>query len=95
MYSLKVSENNKQSKVRVKGIKKSYVKKHVRHQQFLDTLQTKMKTQSCFHTFRSKNHMLQTVEINKACLNVLDDKRYILEDGVKTLAYGHYSIPRE
>jgi len=35
------------------------------------------------------------VEINKACLNVFDDKRYILEDGVKTLAYGHCSIPRE
>ena len=95
MYSLDVPNEKKESKIRAKGIKKSYIKKHVRHQQFLDVLHTKMPTQSRFRTFRSKNHTLQTVEINKTCLNAFDDKRYILQDGIHTLAYGHCSIPHE
>jgi len=32
------------------------------------------------------------MEINKSCLSAFDDKRYILDDGVHTLAYGHESI---
>ena len=95
MYSLNVPENNKQSKIRAKGIKKSYIKKNVRHQQFLKVLRHQRPTKSQFCAFRSTNHVLQTLEINKTCLNAFDDKRYILEDGVKTLAYGHCSIPRE
>jgi len=90
MYSLHVP--NKQTKIREKGIKKSYIKKHVRHQQFLHVLQTKQITKSQFRTFRSKNHTVQTVEINKTCLNAFDDKRYILDDGIATLAYGHCRI---
>jgi len=95
MYSLHVPNLNKHSKMRAKGIKKSYVKKHVRHQQFLDVLQTRNSTLSRFRTFQSKNHVLQTVEITKSCLNAFDDKRYILDDGVTTLAYGHCKIGRE
>jgi len=90
MYSLHVT--NKQTKIRAKGIKKFYIKKHVRHQQFLDVLQTKQIIKSQFRTFRSKNHTVQTVEINKTCLNSFDDKRYILDDGIATLAYGHCQI---
>jgi len=33
-------------------------------------------------------------EINKSCLSAFDDKRYILNDGVHILAYGHESIAR-
>ena len=68
IYSLNVPNQKKQSKIRAKGIKRSYVKKHVRHQQFLDVLKTQKSTQSHFRTFRSKNHTLQTVEISKTCL---------------------------
>jgi len=92
MYSLLVPDNPKGSKIRIKGIKKSYVKK-VCHDQFLAVLKTLMPTPSTFRTFQSKNHVLRTVEINKTCLNAFGDKRYILEDSVGTLAYGHYMIP--
>jgi len=35
------------------------------------------------------------VEIKKRCLNAFDDKRYILEDGVSTPAYGHKNLRRQ
>ena len=92
MYSLLVPDNPKECKIRAKGIKKSYVKKKVRHDQFLNVLKTLKPTPSTFRSFRSVNHVLRTVEINKTCLNAFDDKRYILNDGVGTLAYGHFRI---
>jgi len=92
MYSLKVPKDKKQSKIKVKGVKKSYTKKNVSHEQFLHVLRDQKSTYSRFRTFRSRNHRLQTVEIKKRCLNAFDDKRYIQNDGVRTLAYGHYRL---
>jgi len=92
MYSLLVPDNPKELKIRVKGIKKSYVKKKGRHDQFLNVLKTLKPTPSTFRSFQSVNHVLRTVEINKTCLNAFNDKRYILNDGVGTVAYGHYRI---
>ena len=40
----------------------------------------------------SKNHNPSTYEINKRSLSCFDDKRYILKNGIKTLAYGHKDI---
>ena len=65
LYSLHVPNHDRHSKRRAKGIKKSYVQKHMRHQQFLDVLQTRNPTLSCFRQFQSKNHVIRTVEITK------------------------------
>ena len=40
------------------------------------------------------NHRMYTYEINKVSLSAFDDKRYILADGINTLAYGHKDIPK-
>ena len=37
----------------------------------------------------SKKHKLGTYEINKISLSCFDDKRYVLDDGIYTLAYFH------
>ena len=38
---------------------------------------------------KPKNHNLITYETNKISLWSFDDKRYILQNGTNTLAYGH------
>ena len=40
------------------------------------------------------NHRMYTYESNKIFLSAFDDKRYILDDGINTLAYGHKDIPK-
>ena len=41
---------------------------------------------------RSKKHNLQIINVNKLGLSGFDDKRYILDSGIDTLAFGHYRI---
>ena len=43
---------------------------------------------------KSFNHKTYTQEINKTSLSCFDDKRYIKDDGINTLAYGHKDIPK-
>ena len=93
MYSLHVPSAPSKSQKKAKGIKKHFVKKHVRHQQFVDVLRRVTEhTTSKFRCFRSTKHVINTVEMSKLCLCAFDDKRYILDDGIRTLAYGHYSL---
>jgi len=93
MYSLKISDHDK-PKITAKGIKKSFASKHVTHDQFLKTLETKEQTLARFRNFRSSNHTIETLEISKICLAAFDDKRYIKDDGISSWAYGHKDIPR-
>ena len=41
---------------------------------------------------KSKNHNIGTYESNKTSLSCYDDKQYILNDGINTLACGHKFI---
>jgi len=93
MYSLNVPGDPRRSFKKAKGIQKHYVKKEVNHRQFLDVLRRDRKdTRSEFRNFKSTNHVINTLEINKLCLCAFDDKRYILNDGIRTLASGHYLL---
>ena len=50
------------------------------------------KIPATFKNFQSRNHVVKTVEVVKTALSAFDDKRFVLDRGVKTLAYGHYRI---
>lgn len=41
-------------------------------------------------TFRSFNHKIYTIVLNKTSLSSFDDKIHILDDGIHTLALGHF-----
>ena len=40
--------------------------------------------------FRSERHEIYSIKLNKIELSPYDEKRYILNDGMSTFAYGHY-----
>ena len=44
---------------------------------------------------QSKSHKIGTYELNKTSLSGFDDKRYILDNGINTLAYGHKDIVKQ
>ena len=41
---------------------------------------------------QSNLHEIDTYDINKISLSRFDDKRYVLDDGINTLAYFHKDI---
>ena len=43
---------------------------------------------------RIKNHQLMTMQQEKIGLSSIDTKKYLLDNGVNYLAYGHYKIPK-
>jgi len=95
MYSLHVPGDPRKWLKKAKGIRKHYVKKEVNDKQFLDVLRRDRKdTRAKFRNFKSTNHVVNTLEINKLCLSAFDDERHILNDGIRTLAYGHYSLSK-
>ena len=42
---------------------------------------------------RSRAHTIYGETVHKVALAPLDTKRYILDDGISTLAFGHVGIP--
>ena len=43
---------------------------------------------------QSKKHKIGTYEINKISLSCFDDKRFVLDDGIHTLAYLHEDLKK-
>ena len=41
---------------------------------------------------KSKKHKVNTIKANKICLSCFDKKKYLLNDGITSYAYGHYKI---
>ena len=41
---------------------------------------------------QAKKHKIGTYEIDKISLSCFDDKRYVLDDGINTLAYFHKDL---
>ena len=62
------------------------------HERFLKTLINNESVNIKQKTICSKAHNLLTVETERVGLSSLDIKRYVLEDGIRTLPYGHYRI---
>jgi hypothetical protein len=93
MYSLLVDQN-KDSKKTAKGVKRGFVEKHIRHQNYLETLRSRKVTRANFVNFRSLSHVVQTVNFSRIGLSAYDDKRHVCEDGESTLAYGHFALKK-
>ena len=60
--------------------------------EFRDTLFNKKVLRHKMKRIQSKKHKLETYEINKKSLSCFDDKIFVLNDGIHTLAYFHKDI---
>ena len=89
MYSVLSANDDKHMK-KAKGVKKNVVKKQLCHQDYKDCLFLEKKYMHSMNTIRSDKHQLYTVKQNKTSLAPYDDKRYLLDDGITSLPYGHY-----
>ena len=87
MYSTVDTKNNEKSTHKGHN---SYIK----YGGFCDTLFNKKVLRHKMRGIKSKNHNLITYESNKTSTFCFDDKRYILNDGINTLPYGHKNIPK-
>lgn len=93
------NEKKKEKKV-AKGVPRTAIEKQLTHEKYKKCLfltsdnlthrQGQMYTHA--QVIRSENHQLYTREMVKLSLSPYDDKRYVLDNGQRTLAYGHYSI---
>ena len=90
MYSY-IKDNNKGGKT-AKGIKKNTINNNIKHTDYKNVLLENRQIQHTMKTIRSSKHQLGSYEINKISLSCFDDKRYILTNGIESLAYGHYYI---
>ena len=80
-------------KVTAKGIAKTAQKK-ISHEDYRGVLENQSTTMTSSRTIRSFNHNLYSISIKKRGLSSFDDKKWVLDDGISTLSYGHYMIPK-
>ena len=87
MYSILEADGKNIKKA--KGVKKSVVKKHIRHEQYKEALFSKKTFRHSMDVLRSERHRIYGQHLNKVSLSPFDSKRWIDANGVDTLAYGH------
>ena len=84
LYSY-IMDNGDENK-KCKGIKKQVVESSIKHEDYKTCLTTGKEQLRKQNILRSYEHEVYTEEVNKVALSALDDKRYILGDGIHTLA---------
>ena len=91
LYSIKFSDGVKQS---AKGVQR-LVKKTLNHDLFQHVLSSGTSIHKKMTQMRSLNHQLFVAQVNKVALSAFDDKRFLLDCGIKSLAYGHSSLQQK
>ena len=84
MYSLVTIDNEENKKA--KGVNKN-VLKNIRHREYIDVLFNKKMIKHNMKRIQSKLHKIGTYDVCKISLSCFDDKRYILDDGINSLAF--------
>ena len=87
MYSIRDIHNHE----------KSVYKGHnsdIKYDEFKDTHSNENIIRHDMRGIKSRDHTITTYEKNKIYLSAFDDKRYIFDDGIITLPYGHKGIPK-
>jgi hypothetical protein len=95
-YLTKPDDENEPPKEakRAKGIQKAAIN-DLRHADYLEQLKRAKENYVNVRRIGQKHHRVFTIEGVKRGLCAFDDKRYLLRDGIHTMAHGHCAIRRE
>ena len=78
-----------------KGINKVVTKNDIAFKDYKDVLFNQTVQMRKMNVIRSYRHEVYTETVNKVALSGNDDKRFVLLDRVRTMAYGHHNIKPE
>lgn len=78
---------------KLKGVKKHALRRRITFEDYKRCITQKTQTFTTMQTIRSHKHDIFSSKLNKLSLSPHDEKRYICEDGISTLAWGHHKIP--
>ena len=73
-----------------KGTKKMVKKRYIRHSHYKDVVENLNQLYVEQNTILSVRHNIGTYHQTRVALTAFDTKRWIQDDGIHTLAYGHY-----
>ena len=79
---------------RAKGVNRSVLRDTINHGDYRDCLFDRQVFTRAMPGLRSHQHHVFGETVRKVALSPLDTKRYILPNGISTLAYGHKDIPQ-
>ena len=90
MYS--ILDGKDREKKTAKGISQTVTKKKLRHDMYREALFEEERSTVEMNLIRASKHVVTTNRVRKVGLSPFDDKRYVLNDKVTTLAHWHYAI---
>jgi hypothetical protein len=89
-YAIKFFDEH--DKLKMKGIKRAFLNE-LDFDQYYECLFEKKVKVVPVHCLRSRNLQMQAVVMNKLALSPACNSRYVLDDCINTLPYGHKDIP--
>jgi hypothetical protein len=89
MYAIDVDGKIKK---RAKGVQRATLANNIGFNDYMRVLTEQGSILSEMRRIQSREHQVSTVVMRKRSLDWFDDKRQILEDGVRTLPHGHYLL---
>ena len=79
---------------KAKGVKKNVIEKEITHEHYKEALIKGKQYMHKMKILRSEGHEMYGMCMNKISISPFDTNRWIADDGVHTLAYGHIAIRR-
>ena len=92
LYSYKMLDGSEDKKC--KGVTKNVTKRSIQFDDYRECSFSRKKQHRKMIVIRSHCHEIYTEEINKIALSSDDDKRVIMVDGIRTLAYRHTNFKK-
>ena len=89
MYSIEKENVNIK---KAKGVKKNVIEREITHEHYKEALFGRKEYMHKMKILRSEGHEMYGMCMNKKSISPFDTKRWIADDGIHTLAYGHRLI---